>query len=55
MNFFTLVDSVATLDIQNLLLINLCVNYLLPDPVRLPLVHVCQAQAIYSILYSRCV
>ena len=55
MNFFTLVDSVATLDIQNLLLINLCANFLVPDPVRLPTVHICQSQAIYSISYSRCV
>ena len=54
-DLFTLVDSVATVDIQNLLLINLCANYLMPDPVKLPAAGVCQTQAIYPITYSRCV
>ena len=53
--FFTLDDTKAkaTLVVQNLLLINLCGNIIVPDPKNLPEAVFCQTNNLYSILYSR--
>ena len=50
--FFTLADMVASLDMQNLFLINQCGGLLIPDPVHLPLVAFVRAGTTISIKTS---
>ena len=52
-DFFTFDDTKAGLVVQNLLLINLCGNIIVPDPRNLPAAVFCQTNNLYSILYSR--
>ena len=52
-DFFILDDTKARLFIQNLLLINLCGNVIVPDPKNMPEAVFCQTNNIYSIVYSR--
>ena len=53
-HFFTLSDT-ATLELHDLLLINLCQTILMPDPQGLPLAVLVQSVGLNSIKYSRCV
>ena len=52
-DFFTFDDTKAGLVVQNLLLINLCGNIVVPDPKNLPAGVFCQTNALFSIIYSR--
>ena len=51
--FITLDDTVATLVMKDLLIINLCASILAPDPRLLPSAVFAQTYNLYSILYSR--
>ena len=55
-DFFTLSDSKATtLEMRDLLLINMCQSILVPDPKGLPFAFYVQSIGLNSITYSRCV
>ena len=51
--FFTLADLVASLQLHNLILQNMCGTMVAPDPVHLPLVGFLHTTNLYCIKFSR--